>query len=139
MENKNLLIGLGVLLLLAVLGGYYFFSQKGSVYQSPISTPSQQATVSGEIREIVVEGNEFSFTPESITLNKGESVRLTFKNTGKLPHNFTIDELGISSKTVSPDGEDTIDFTVDKSGTFTFYCSVGNHRAQGMEGKLEVN
>ena len=111
----------------------------------PTPTPkkdSEESTMdeeAGEIREIVVEGDEFSFSPASITVAEGEKVRLTFNNIGKTPHNFIVDELGISTETIQGGSSDTIEFTAVKSGTFSFYCSVGNHRSLGMEGKLEVN
>ena len=31
-----------------------------------------------------------------------------------------------------------VEFTVDKTGTFEYYCSVGQHRANGMVGNLIV-
>jgi len=105
---------------------------------SPTGVPSSEEEGMGEAREIEVEGSEFSFSPSSITFAQGEKVRLTFKNTGKNPHNFVIDELGVSTKTIPGGGSDTVEFTAGKSGTFTFYCAVGNHRQQGMEGELNV-
>jgi uncharacterized cupredoxin-like copper-binding protein len=31
-----------------------------------------------------------------------------------------------------------VQFVADKTGTFEFYCSVGNHRQMGMVGTLVV-
>jgi plastocyanin len=91
-----------------------------------------------EVREIAVEGSEFAFTPSSISVKSGDKVRVTFTNNGSFPHNFTVDELNVASETVSPGESTSVEFTASESGTFDFYCSVGNHRAQGMEGSLEV-
>lgn len=89
-------------------------------------------------REIVVSGGEYSFSPASISLTQGETVKVTFKNTGGLPHNFVITELGISTKTISGGQEDSVTFTVEKTGTYGFFCSVGNHRQLGMEGEVSI-
>ena len=144
--NKNLLIGLAVVVL---VGGYFLLSRGGG-YQTPTTTPTQQAPRATEpvteeregeameAREIVVEGSEFSFSPSSITVNAGEKVKLTFNNVGNFPHNFTVQGLGVATRTIGAGQSDTVEFTVEESGTLTFFCSVGNHRAQGMEGTLAV-
>ena len=146
--NKNLLIGLAVLV---VLGGGYLLLSRGAGYQTPeTATPTRQEPQATELakeeeegevteaREIVVEGSEFSFSPSSITVNAGEKVKLTFNNVGSFPHNLTVEGLGIATKTIGGGQSDTIEFTVEEGGTYTTFCSVGNHRAQGMEGTLEV-
>ena len=69
---------------------------------------------------------------------KKEKVKLTFVNKGKLPHNLAIDELSVLTDTI-PAGKSTMtEFTANQTGSFTAYCSVGNHRALGMEGEVEV-
>lgn len=147
MQSKNLWIGIGVLIAVVLIGGYLLVGRgKTSNLQTPTPTPKAQALdsqtpafeVSGEIQEIQVEGNEYSFTPKSLTLAKGDKVMLTFNNTGRLPHNFTIDELGVATKTISGGETDSIEFTVTKSGTFESYCGVGGHRSLGMEGEVKV-
>ena len=147
MGNKGMLIGIAVVAVV-VLGAFFAMSQKNSQVspeismEVPVPGSDVDETVvedaSGEVREIVVEGNEYSFNPSSITLTQGEKVRLTFNNVGSFPHNFMIDELGVASKTINAGESDTIEFTAGATGTFNFYCGVGNHRDQGMEGSLEV-
>lgn len=148
--SKNVWLGLGVLIALAIvavlaLQGGYKAPQTAS--QAPISTPAaaQETGTPGAVnkeatatREIIVSGSEFKFSPGSISLTKGETVKITFKNTGTLPHNLTISELGVSTKTVGGGEEDSVTVTADKTGNYTFYCGVDGHRARGMEGKLEV-
>jgi len=88
--------------------------------------------------EIAVEGNEFKFTPSSITVKQGEKVKLTFKNAGKYPHNFVIADLDVSTETIQPGEETTVEFTPEKTGEFRFICSVGDHEEQGMRGSLII-
>lgn len=143
--SKNVWLILGVLIALVVVavlalqGGYKTPAKPTPVVVPQTQTPAAATTEkAGEAREIVVSGSEFKFSPASISLTKGETVKITFKNTGTLPHNLTIAEFGISTKTVGGGQEDSITVTADKTGTYAFYCGVGNHRQQGMEGKVEV-
>ena len=53
-------------------------------------------------------------------------------------HNFNIDELGVKLPIVKSGNTGTVEFTADKLGTFEYYCSVVQHRANGQVGKLIV-
>lgn len=86
-------------------------------------------------KEFNITSSSFSFTPNSISVSKGDKVKLRVTNT-EGTHNLVIDELGISKDT--PLGETEIEFTATKSGTFAFYCGIDSHRASGMEGSIVV-
>ncbi len=140
------IISLFVLIgVLAIAGCAGYGDKKGDGNQIP--TPPANDKISGDdsggaaagdaqVKEFTVEGAEFAFNPNTITVQKGDKVRVTFKNSGTVIHNFIIDELGVSTKTIPAGETDTVEFTADKTGTFSFYCGVGNHRAKGMEGVL---
>lgn len=148
-KNPMMLVIVVVVLILAGVG-YFVLSRK---YQKPATTTGgttqrvpgtpgsdvEEMVVEeeGEVREITVEGDQYSFSPSSISLKKGEKIKLTFNNVGSFPHNLTIEGLGIATKTIGGGETDSIEFTAE-DGTYTTFCSVGNHRAQGMEGVLEV-
>jgi uncharacterized cupredoxin-like copper-binding protein len=90
------------------------------------------------VREIAVSGTEFSFKPDSITLTKGEKVKIVFTNAGKAPHDLTIEGLGIKTKVIGSGQTDSIEFVTPASGTYTFYCSIPGHREAGMKGSIEI-
>lgn len=92
---------------------------------------------SGKTVEATVEGNNFKFTPNIINAKKGDTVRLTFKSTAGI-HNLVIDEFSVETNKIGDGEEEEVEFVADKTGTFEFYCSVANHRAMGMTGKLIV-
>jgi plastocyanin len=85
--------------------------------------------------EINMEAGNFFFAPASITAMPGQEIRITFtKNSGV--HTFAIDSLGLD-QSISEGG--VITFTApDTPGSVPFYCSIGSHRALGMEGVLIV-
>lgn len=91
-----------------------------------------------QAEEIVLEASEFKYNLQEINLKRGEKVKLTLKNVGKMPHDFVIDELGVRTKLINGGETDTIEFIPEKTGNFEFYCSVGNHRQLGMMGKVVV-
>jgi plastocyanin len=82
----------------------------------------------------VTSGN-FFFEPSSMRVNAGDTVNLFFaENSGT--HDFTIDEIEFSQKVV--DGG-SMTFTAPSTpGSYAYYCSIGSHRALGMEGVLIV-
>ena len=90
-----------------------------------------------DAKEFTVSGSNFSFTPKTLTVKKGDKVKITFKNTGGF-HDFKIDEFKVATAQIQGGNEETVEFVADKAGSFEYYCSVGKHRAMGMVGTLTV-
>ena len=67
----------------------------------------------------------------------GDKVAIEFKNSDG-NHDFTIDEFNVKTKTISSGETAKVEFTASKTGSFEFYCSIGNHRQMGMKGTLLV-
>jgi plastocyanin len=111
-------------------------AQTGVYQQNASSIPSPTTAVAAE--KITVEGNEYAFIPSTITLKKGQAAEITFKNTGKYPHNLSITDLGVKSKTIMPGEQDVITFTPDKTGSFAYLCTIPGHADKGMKGTLTV-
>lgn len=109
--------------------------------EAPMTTPqptTQIATDSGgqsEARMIEVTGSNFKFSPSEIKVKQGDKIVIHFIAKGGV-HDLVIDGYNVATKQTS--SEDTIEFIVDKTGTFEYYCSIGNHRQMGMIGKLIV-
>jgi plastocyanin len=81
---------------------------------------------------------DFEYDYKEIRARVGDVVTIKVTNSGKMPHDMVVDELGIKSEMLQPGGSTVVQFTPDKPGTYEYYCSVGNHRAQGMVGKLII-
>lgn len=143
---------IGLILILAVFGGY-FLLKRG--YQAPAPVTPEVTTPEGapevtppeeappevtvpEVKEFIVSGTEYSFSPSSISVRAGDQVKVTFQNTGRIAHNFVVEGLGVNTRTIGGGKTDTVEFTAPTSGTYTIFCSVPGHRAAGMEGTLEV-
>jgi len=84
-----------------------------------------------------VKGVPFSFNVKEIRVKKGDTVTVNFQSAEGF-HDWVVDEFNAATKQVAPGTPTSVTFVADKTGTFEYYCSVGNHRAQGMVGKLIV-
>jgi plastocyanin len=94
-------------------------------------------TTTPTVKSFTVTGKNFSFSPSTMTVNKGDTVKITFVNSAG-SHNLKIDEFNVGTKTLSTGQQETITFVADKTGSFQYYCSTSNHRAMGMFGTLSV-
>lgn len=151
--NKTILII--IVIILVGIGGYFLL--KGGETSAPTAAPtSAQGVAPGEVEEIIVlpepepepepagEVKEFtltakqwSFSPSTITVNKGDTVKLSITSTDVI-HGLAINEFNVNVRL--PVGETKIvEFVADKTGTFSFYCSVrcGSGHS-GMRGQLIV-
>lgn len=147
--NRNLLIGLVVASLLLALGLFLYNQSKSQstpadtevapvIDSTPSSAPSSESTSSAApAREIIVTGSPFKFDPATIKVKNGETIKIVFKN-AKGMHDFTINELNVKTPVIQAGQDSTVEFTASKTGSFEYYCSVGNHRDQGMKGTLIV-
>ncbi|WP_280550496.1 cupredoxin domain-containing protein [Halomonas sp. 11-S5] len=95
---------------------------------------SQSETV-----EITITAQQgFQFEPTELEVPVGAEVVLVFENTGIMGHNLHIPELDVMTETITPGETDTVEFTVDEAGTYTFRCEVPGHAEAGMTGELVV-
>ena len=89
------------------------------------------------VRVINVEGGGFYYSPNEIRVKKGETVKVVLDSVDMV-HDFVIDELDVKTELAKAGETVTVEFTPDEVGEFEFYCSVGQHRANGMVGTLIV-
>ncbi|HEY1296926.1 MAG TPA: copper-containing nitrite reductase [Chloroflexota bacterium] len=98
---------------------------------------TQPVAVANLPTDVTVGASEFKFNPTSLQLPSGKKVSITLQNNGAVEHDFTVDALGV--KVSAPAGKSaTADFTLDKPGTYDFYCSIPGHKEAGMHGTLSV-
>lgn len=89
------------------------------------------------VKEFKITANNFAFSPSTITVKKGDKVKLVVTSTD-VDHGIAIKEYDINKK-IDKGKTEMIEFTADKTGEFEFYCSVfcgSGHKS--MKGKLIV-
>jgi plastocyanin len=103
---------------------------------TPEATATEEASGGGEALTLTADpGGDISWEPGELSAPAG-SVTIGLVNESDVPHAVQIDGQGEASETVT--GADT-ELTVDlEAGEYTFYCPVGEHRQNGMEGTLTV-
>jgi len=97
-----------------------------------------EAASGGEALKIAADpSGAIKFTEKTLTAKAGK-VTLEFANQSQVPHGVVIEGVdGATTQTVT--GADAPPVAVDlKPGTYTYYCPVGDHRDEGMEGTLTV-
>jgi plastocyanin len=90
-----------------------------------------------QVVDVIVDGSNFSFTPNVIKVKQGDTVNITFRNNEGF-HDFRIDEFNVAASQIKANEQEKITFIADKKGSFEYYCSIGTHRQQGMWGTLIV-
>lgn len=84
-----------------------------------------------------VSGTNFVFDKTEIKVKKGDTVTIDFTSADGF-HDLVIDEFSARTEKMRTGGKSSVTFVADKVGTFEYYCSVGQHRMNGMVGKLIV-
>jgi cytochrome c oxidase subunit 2 len=107
MSRKKRFLITGTLLASALLSGLVVYSRANAV-------PAE--------RVIHITAKKFEFSPDSITLKKGETVVFEISSEDR-KHGFNLHAFGVRSD-VLPGQVSSIRFTPDKTGKFTFSCDV---------------
>jgi uncharacterized cupredoxin-like copper-binding protein len=103
---------------------------------------------------ITVVTTDYKFAPTTWTVNKGQPVSLTLKNTGKLEHEWVLIKKDAAvTVPFSDDDEDKVYWEIEagpgetqagtftapsEAGTYTVVCGAPAHLEQGMQATLLV-
>lgn len=161
-QKSNNMLMIGAVLILVVAGvAFVLMNNKGAKEEanemqlSDTSTQSQEmtpdtvvpsvegasdsamvTTVDG-VTTVNLEAGSFYFKPNEIRVKKGDKVKIIMTSKDMM-HDFYIDELNVKLPITKAGETNTVEFTPTKTGTFEYYCSVGQHRKNGQVGKIIV-
>lgn len=140
-----------LVLVLVLAGGGYFVMKSRTPKESMAPTVPQESAmpaldetgteemiVASNVKEFTIDTSEFAFDVKRMNVKVGDTVRVTLTNSGKMSHDWVVDELGAKTKQITNGETDMIEFVPTEAGTFEYYCSVGQHRANGMVGSIIV-
>lgn len=82
------------------------------------------------------------FAPAALEAPAGAAVTVKFANAETAPlatHDWVLEGVeGAATDKIAPGETDEVTFTAPAPGEYAYFCSVGDHRARGMEGTLTV-
>ncbi|MEK6945552.1 MAG: cupredoxin domain-containing protein [Nanoarchaeota archaeon] len=143
--NKRITVVLIAIVVIAVVGFLVFNKPSNSSSSSDLpgtntnggssnaATDSNTVTAgnSAQNKVITLDAQRFEYTPSTITVKKGDRVKIVMNNIDTT-HGIAIPDYNVT-------GVDGVEFIADKAGTFTFHCPTfcgGGHRE--MTGTLVV-
>jgi plastocyanin len=104
------------------------------------STPeaTEESTGGGEALTLTADpGGDISWEPGELSAAAG-SVTIKLVNESDVPHAVEVEGNDVEEESETITAGET-ELTVDlEAGEYTFYCPVGQHRQNGMEGTLTV-
>lgn len=141
--SRSWLIVLGVLIALGVAGivlaeGLKFTnsaSKRKADFNSSLASKNPDQTSESRVE---ITADEYSFTPQTISLKKGVLTEIVLKNIGNGTHNLVIPGLNVETESIGPGEETSVEVTPAKTGEFSFSCSISNHKELGMTGQVMV-
>ena len=92
---------------------------------------SDESIETTETKEFTIQAIRFGYSPDTITIKKGDHVKIIIENKD-FTHGMRFLDLGVS-------GDSVVEFTATEAGTFTWYCN--NYCGEGhgsMSGTLIV-
>ena len=138
---NKILVGL-VIVVVVVLGFAFYFGGASKSSGNVISEDKNTNTDSSGVKVLVIDSAHLRFFMNGVenptlTVKEGDKVRVEFTSSEGF-HDWKIDEFNAATAKIMAGNSSSVEFVVDKKGTFKYYCSVGKHRANGMEGTFIV-
>ena len=160
MKNNNTLIMVVIGAVILLIAGFFIISKPQQINQSITTdqttqdnnqptvadtevievTPTEDSQPTGimsESKTFTIDASNFKFSIKEIKVKKGDKVKIVLNNKDGI-HDWMIEEFDARTKQIAAGETDTVEFVADKTGTFEYYCSVGQHRQMGMVGNLIV-
>jgi plastocyanin len=110
----------------------------GGAESTPTATEESSGGGGGEALTLTADpGGNISWEPGELSAAAG-TVTITLVNESSVPHAVEVEGNGVEEASETITGGET-ELSVDlEPGEYTYYCPVGQHRQNGMEGTLTV-
>ena len=124
--------------------------ERGTVEQSGGSTSTTGTETSGApttttgggdpVATIEVEETEFELNPANPGVESAGLVKFEVTNAGKIPHALEVEgpDGEVETEDIAPGETATLEADLNKPGSYRWYCPIGDHADQGMDGQILV-
>lgn len=141
MSKKHLALVAGTIATLVLMGAGCNQNNDANTKDEAVApTPTTQTSVTtptSPVKVFTMNAKNWQFDPATITVNKGDTVRLKITGSDAV-HSFMLKDYNLNVK-IEPGQTQIVEFVADKAGEFSFRCGVPcgeGHRE--MTGKLIV-
>jgi uncharacterized cupredoxin-like copper-binding protein len=86
-------------------------------------------------QKIAIHGLDIKFDVNTLTVQAGRVVELTYENKGMIDHAFEIGGL-VDEVRIRPGQKHIFKFTVNNPGSYQYVCAMPGHEMAGMVGML---
>jgi plastocyanin len=94
---------------------------------------------SAAAQTVEIHETEFALEPDTVTLDAAGTYTFRAVNDGSVDHALEIEGAGVEDETETLAAGESGEVTVElQEGTYELYCPVGNHKEQGMVGRVIV-
>jgi cytochrome c oxidase subunit 2 len=132
--NSKIIAGIAGSIIAVAVFAYFASVQTNDEVEEILGAGLQNANkcINGDFKadptkdtvEILMDAYQWRFGYCSITVYEGQTVMITLQSLD-VPHGFAIDGYPeIGSKHISPNAQTVVKFTADKTGIFTYFCTV---------------
>ncbi len=154
MKETCLVLVLGIVPAVALAAGSHAGGHDDH-HAASYGAPGVAAQVSRTIE--VQAGDNMRYTPATITVRRGETIRIVVKNSGKLPHELVLGDAKSLKEhaevmrkypdmehddpnmvKVAPGGTGSLIWKFTRAGTVEFACLIPGHYEAGMKGSIRV-
>jgi plastocyanin len=133
-------LALGVAALTACGGGSSSSGSGNAAATTTSEAPASTGASHSPAQTLTATEADFSISLDKNTLPAGDYA-ITVVNNGRANHDLVVEQNGNdvarTDGKIAPGKSGTVTVTLEP-GTYVFYCSVGNHRAMGMELTVQV-
>ncbi len=134
MKTNKLISGFFLIAILVFLSGCIDSAENTTKNNADVSVKTKEI----QTKEFRITAKQWEFNPSTITINQGDKVKLYITSVDVL-HGISINTFGIN-KNLEPGQTTLIEFTADKKGNYSFFCSVYCGEKHGnMTGEIIVN
>jgi plastocyanin len=104
------------------------------------SDDGSSASSSSARETIEVHLSEFELDPATVSIQTPGTYTFKAVNDGQFVHALEVEGHGVEEETEDIQPGESAEFTVDlpEAGDYELYCPVGDHRAMGMDGSVDV-
>lgn len=101
---------------------------------TPVTPAPKTNTYVPQTKTFTITAKDFSFSPTSIRVKQGDTVKVVFVNTAWI-HTLRFDAFDVQTKTLNPWETTQLSFVASKKWSFVYYCTI---HGQAMKGTLIV-